>query len=332
LIEIGVEVAELDALEALLGQAYRVEEGGFAQLGDIEDLSQRAVVSDQIFTAAQAIATNLIGARVHLLDFEEMTAAGRREARETEQILNDARVGLHVVGFFRAFASALDCLAAAAVGILRVPGSIHRASMGTLFKVDPRSVEEGQQRELLEEMQELVRDADSTPVEGWMEWAIAYRNALVHRPRQTDFLVQRPTRTMVILDNPAEWMDVARYDLHLRSKPWLPDFQHLATPGPRAEELLLAETARETIAGLFGQLNAFSERFGSWLRNTWERFESNELNVRAPVDSWDAEPDIDNTFSGFTHATLNAGELLRGHPLTTMRLELAERVRRERGG
>jgi hypothetical protein len=332
LVEIGVEAKQLDSFAGRLAEAYNVDEWGFQQLGAIEDVGQRAVVSDQILTAADAIATNLIEARVHLRDFEEMTAAGEREAREIDHLATDTRIDLHVVGFFRAFGSTLDCLAAVAVGILRLPRSIHRTSMTALMRLKPAAMQDEQQRARVEEMQELIRDAGSKPVAGWLEWAIEHRNALVHRPRQIDFMVPRRTHAVVVLANPSEWLDLVRYDLHLRSKPWLPDLQHLATPEPKAEELLLAEPAGETMAGLFEQLNAFSERFASWLVGVWDRIEARELTLEVPVDSWKEEPDIEIEFAGFQKKTLNAGDLLRGHPLTTMRLELAERVRRKRGG
>lgn len=76
-----------------------------------------SVVSDLALASAMTIRTNLFEAAYHLRDFDRLTASGMRIPRPESWIEDHAahiRAEMAAAGSFRAFGSALDCLAAVA--------------------------------------------------------------------------------------------------------------------------------------------------------------------------------------------------------------------------
>ncbi len=109
---------------------------------------RRILIGDQLYLSAASIETNLLEARLHQLEaLHQLDERGRIPVVHTfvDQVGNTSKVPvrpgsaterlsghlatLHVVGFFRAVASALDCLGACIVGVLALPERILRAGM-----------------------------------------------------------------------------------------------------------------------------------------------------------------------------------------------------------
>jgi hypothetical protein len=110
-------------------------------LADIEDEIQRATVSDQIRSAAHGIEENLLEARLHELDVAALVGPHGlpmpyENASINDHLRND-RLEMNTVGFFRAFGSTLDCLAAVLIGVVRIPMSLRFADMAALARFDP---------------------------------------------------------------------------------------------------------------------------------------------------------------------------------------------------
>jgi hypothetical protein len=63
---------------------------------------------------------------------------------------------------------------------------------------------------------------------------LQYRNELVHRPRQINMLLPREVKSSLWVP-PWVSKDQLRFDLYLRSHPWLPELQELAEADASAE-------------------------------------------------------------------------------------------------
>lgn len=323
--QIGVRVERLRRLVAELQTDFRPEDWGFAHYDDIQDLRQRAIVSDQVLTAADAVLTNLVEARVCEIDYSERADEGIR-FRDVQDLAHNTRLDLAVVGYFRAFGSALDCLSAVVIGLLRVPSSIQKASMHRdLFDLDPARASTDEQRLAWADVKALLDRHRAGPPDGWIDWALGTRNAFVHRPRQIRMMLPRPAKTRLVLP-PQVVRDEMRFELHLRRRPSLPDLQHLALRDGRVEDLFLHESAGQTLRGLTELTNIFVDNLAGLLVNVCGRLRSRALVLTAPAERWQPEADAAVAFNGFAPVAPTRFETLVGHPLMVKRLALAQRI------
>src|SRR5437899_324006 len=107
-------------LAETLGQAFTVEDAGFAQFAASEDERVRAVVSDQTAQNSRALITNFVEGRLHYGHLQELFGeegipypAGV-DLKEYARM--QAETHMHVAGVVRALGSVFDCLAALAIG------------------------------------------------------------------------------------------------------------------------------------------------------------------------------------------------------------------------
>jgi hypothetical protein len=132
----GLRLDEGRALTTALHADLSADSWGYAQLGDVADEIQRATVSDQIRSAAHGMEENLVEARLHELDVSGLVGPhgvpmAYANASVNDHLRNDR------LGFFRAFASALDGLAAVLIGAARIPMSLRFADMGGVARFNP---------------------------------------------------------------------------------------------------------------------------------------------------------------------------------------------------
>lgn len=314
---LGLSTAPIRDLASRLNGDLVADAWGFEQFADIDDVVQRAVCSDQVYGAANAIGTNLIEAALHLRDFRELLGNGVAQPRTEADMLVHATFDLHIVGFFRAFGTTLDCLAAVATGILRIPRSIQRASFRPLLG-DPGG-HEGWARFKAR----ITRDSIDS---GWLGWSLEFRHALMHRARQVSFLLPRPRRVIPVLVGPADPMEFARFEYFFSRRPWLPDLAHLARDGP-FESNVLHEPAQETMTELLRELNSALDDVLLWLEAEWEAGPS----VPSPAHAWVWDDERAITFDGFRATSAVPRDLaeIRVSPDAAARMTLAHRVREE---
>jgi hypothetical protein len=62
--ELGLRVVALRDLLRELNAQFRVEDWGYAQFGQLDDVWLQAIVSDHLLAAAEAVVTNLLDARL----------------------------------------------------------------------------------------------------------------------------------------------------------------------------------------------------------------------------------------------------------------------------
>jgi hypothetical protein len=165
----------------------------------------RIYVSDYMCRCACSIETNLIEARLHLLEavdaFElENARLGNMLVRAPDGMpvlrtppsrcaiddLHGCLSTMHTAGFFRAIASAFDCLGGCVHGVLALNGWIMReasfgAVRGALKNLSPQPQRDVERKELRQCIEDAI--AAAGPL-GWLDWALHYRHMLVHRARR----------------------------------------------------------------------------------------------------------------------------------------------------
>jgi hypothetical protein len=277
---------------------FRASDGGFASLAELP-MPQRAVVSDQIVGAAQAVPRNLLEARLHEADVNALLVDGVALTEPTFELHEaSTRTDMHVVGFFRGVGSTLDCLAAAAIGVARLPLSIRRAGFSHVMNL---SAETAAQQEAWVDLKALVDHHAGDP-QGWLRWTLEMRHALMHRPRLMSLNLPREA-VAPRLALPA-WVarqvmrERLRFDPHFRRRPWLPDMQHLADPYLGSlPEAVIAETATQTIRGVFEATNRLTEDMASMLVEMLD--DPVVAAIPPPETKWALEDVPDAGFAGF---------------------------------
>jgi hypothetical protein len=336
LSSLGVRTDELRALIGQFGEDLEPAAWGFGQLADIDDEEQRAVVSDLALASALAIKTNLFEGAYHLQDFDQLTAEGMRIPRPEHWIEDHAdhiRAEMAAAGFFRAFGSALDCLAAVAIVTLRIPTRPQRADVNELAGLAARSGEaHGVQDARRRAWREFAVHFDQSYTVA-MRWALETRNAIVHRARHIGMNLPRPPASSLLIvasDPMSIARDRARSDLYFRRYPWLPEVAHIATTNTFNEQIL-NERASVTMRALFAELQALLESSLATLRRTWVG-PSAAGELAAPAQSWSLPSAPDLAFDGVTpHADHPSVDFINANPATARRMALGEQLRVRRG-
>jgi hypothetical protein len=319
---LGVQSGRLRALTDRLESDFRASDGGYGTLQALV-MPQRAIVSDQILGGAQGTTRNLLEARLHERDVNSLLAEGVPLDEPTpEGHERDAKIDMGFVGFFRGLGSALDCIAGTAIGVLRLPFSIRRASFSKLLGLNENLAGQHQSWNELKEL--IAEQADEPP--GWLRWTLEMRHAFMHRPRLMSLMLPREAPEPPLwLPNPAKRLlmrERLRFDPHFRRRPWLPDMQHLADPQlggfPQA---VLGERATQTVRGCFEATNMLTERLAELLLAKWD--DEDVAAISPPDQTWITDAPLDLEFGGFAPASfpskLSAG-LISPHDAERIRL------------
>lgn len=332
---LGLKAMALRTLTERLQADLSPDFWGYLQLADLDDVEQRAVVSDQLASAVSAIAANLVESGYHLRDFDAIAGPGIRMPRPecwTDDHEQHVRADMAVAGFFRGVGSALDCLAAVAIVVLRIPASPQYADVADLTRL-PVTVEKCSDLppEQLGAWRDMIGLIDERNTAG-LAWALQARNLVVHRGRHVAMSFPRPNPTslIVVANNPR---DIAqrrsRSDLYFRRWPWLPEAEHIASSDTLGEQVL-NEPASLTMAGIKTDLVELVEAVCGLLHRVWaELGETGKL--RAPGSKWVLRPPPSIDFRGYAaHAQLPDQTELIMNSQTARRMMLGEHIRRRR--
>jgi hypothetical protein len=284
------------------------------------------------------VAENLLEARLHQERLAERAGDGISFPTKTtvkSRIREGAEMDMEIAGWARALCSSLDCLAACAIGILRIPLSIQRAQLSNLNSIpDLKKKATPAQQSAWQELFDLLDLNRRKPPDHWFDWFNGMRVLTVHRARQVRLLLQRtkkpdaPQLAVVAEDPMAELKASARFDLHLRQRPGLPDLQDLATV-KKVEDLWIGESAQTTLPGVFQATNELIEGVAEFLLHQWEAIEGHVDDFPPPIKKWELDRAAPPEFAGITQMKSGYRPDLgqgHGHPSLGKRLELAEKL------
>lgn len=337
---LGLSTPELSKFIEVLHASISSAEWGFAELADLADVEQRALVSDQFLSAVDGLRDALVDAAISSRDVDAHTGPTGLPYPDAQDSLNDMlryeRLRRSVADFFDAVGTALDCLAAVLIVVVRAPFSVQRADFMQLSGLDPARAYAGafadpvpqKQRDLWQALLAELEVSRGTGASDWLAWSLEMRNALTHRGRITNvYLPRRITGRLAVPPTRAP-QKLYRYDLHLRSRPWLPAIEGMLA-GENLPASWLDEPAGRTITGLRDELVRYTERLVRWASDRWTG--SAQQDLVSPVNPWVLPPAPQLLFDGVSPGgTTPIAGAIGG--INEEHIRLAERLRRRREG
>jgi hypothetical protein len=266
--------------------------------------SRRILISDQLFASVRSIETNLIEARLHLI---EAMDAWERESDFHARAVSIARAGqlkvelperkspldevtpviavIHSVGFVRAIAGALDCFGASIVGVVALKASLLRADLDSarraLAAVVATTAGEGAQVKFRTNLESLIVRVGPS---GWFGWVIDLRNTYIHRGRRLQMSELRPVPSGIV---GPDGRPVIRTDVihQLPRDPGRSDVEMFldATKPP-----VLTENAAMTLLGVLDSTVRLLEEGGRLLLDVWRTRRGNPPLLFQPREQWPA--------------------------------------------
>lgn len=293
--ELGLRLTKTIRLWRRLESDLAVESFGFEKLADIEDLTLRAVVSDQITQAPFAAMDQLAEAKLHFQRLDKLLKSSiarypKHRDGDTSEVLRDVQLRAELTGFFRAIFSALDCMSSAAIGITRAPKSLTRASFNDLLNITELTSQSDKQTAAWEELDGLIQAQIVLQPQGWWDWILAMRNSQIHRPRQmTVFLATGPLPRVTRLELPESAKKaiggLIKFSMHLRKQPGVPDMQNFAKTS-RISDLIVAEEAQDTLLAILDRVNHLIEELSGLLDAQWLAIEGAADGFASPTTKW----------------------------------------------
>ncbi len=277
---------------------------------------RRILISDYLFVCADSVETNVIEAKLHLLeaiDFWErerefharsvtIGPGGQTRLPQRRRPLDDMQQTmprLHAIGCVRALASALDCFGAVIVGVAALPVDILRAGFKrarqALRRIAGSTPGAAAQRTLADRLERAIAEAGPP---GWLEWLIDLRNMYVHRGRRLELAELRAVPSGIL---GPDGRPVIRTDLLplLPRDPGWSDVQVFLKFAP-ARPLVLTENAEVTLRGVLESTVRLLEQGGSLLLELWSRRRADPQLLPQPSQQWPAiEPSGASGFEGY---------------------------------
>ena len=338
-------------LRALIGAVFNdldATNHGIGWWADDVDVKRRVLIGDHLLQLTVGISRNLIEARLHELEIEEIfdnetdsinsrlvtDGSNKYLLADFPDALSELWIPLadaHIVGFLRAIGSALDCLGSAAIGVLALPADLFRSDWATLRRVLSKQLERPDEMVTSEGLLQwrafgvtLEESTQRSGPEGWLDWTLGARNMLVHRPRRIN------QRVIEFIDARADRLD----RVHKRAvsipalwqEPGQSEIEVLRT-GQGLGSVVLTEPAWTTIAGIRASTLMLSEKLSESLNSIWLARRANPGLLFQPEAQW-AEVDSAHrsVFRGYEEGSLPAVGLGISvqHPSDRTRLRAAD--------
>jgi hypothetical protein len=212
--------------------------------------------------------------------------------RNAMEELSREMVVMHIAGMARALSAALDCLTGAIIGVVALPISILKADWGKLEAAFSRiskgtTTGEQAQTDFYAKLKDVVASAGPN---GWLNWALDFRNMLVHRGRRLEngqFVPKVPQ----LYGPDGEQIPRVRRLTYLPRHPGMSDVEvWRETPITRLrdplEALVLNEDAAETLGGLLESTNAVISETAKLLIDVWKWRRGNPQILQQPAAQW----------------------------------------------
>ena len=336
--EEGIRTRWLKPLVRALDEDFEEQSFGYRQLLSIADDYERAVVSELISRSAMGLADNLLEARLAQRAFEELMPPDglRMPVRETlrQHIRDGAWADMHLAAFVWALESGFDCLAAVAMGVLRVPKPLSRAQLSQFNDLPNLTPSTHDLVRAWRDWSKLLSFHEAAPPAGWREWLNSMRNLHAHRAHQSRVLIQRtiepgdPQVLFVSKTPDADMMAAARFNQHLRRRPRLADMEDYVL-SPTVDDLWIDEPAQVTLAGVFDAANEFVEDAAHFLLAWWRYAEKwSSTSFPPPRQAWKPTQALGRSFGGAAPSGRRF-QAARGeaHPNLNRRLAVAHKLR-----
>jgi hypothetical protein len=224
----------------------------------------------------------------------------------------------------RALAGALDCVAGTIIGVVALPIRILRADFGVVRSMlrkiaeKPTGQGEGVQADFGKKLESLIASSGS---DGWLDWALTFRNMLVHRGRRIEVGQFIPREPMLYGpdDKPVPRVRVLT---HLPRDPGRSDVEVLLQP---FESPVLTENAEQTLGGLLRSTTALVEAVAEELYGFWRWRKTNSNELHQPVAQWPNGVSTESgSFAGYAPGSFSySPSMMMTHPVVVRRMRAA---------
>lgn len=303
--------------------------------------SRRILISDQLYACTASTAQNLGEGALHWLEFldyaeqesdwfvdaiqvegDRLVVRAPRSRHAMDDVLLEMVV-LHIVGVVRAIAAALDCLGGAIIGVAALPRSILRADYDRARQAlqQLENIDDAGRRQQIELRAALSTAVDHAGPLGWIEWALAFRNMLVHRGRRitiSQFVAREP-----ILYGPGG-RPVPRTKIR-RQLPADPGRSDVEVFLERECPPVLTEDAEQTLGGLLRSAVSLVDSSARALLNLWIWRREHPEALSQPREQWanGIAPAAD-VFRGYAEGSAAySPTAFMSHPVVVRRLRAA---------
>jgi hypothetical protein len=305
--------------------------------------SRRILISDQLFACAQSVSDNMIESAIHWLEFRDgserlsdrfanavvlengtpVVRMPRPESPLEELSLYTMR--LHYLGCVRALAGALDCMAGTIIGVSALPTSILRADFRKVRRLLAESAVaaaategKGVQAGLAAKLESLIGSVGPT---GWLDWALAFRNMLVHRGRRIE-IGQYIPRTPVLYAPDGQPVPRVRVVTHLPCDPGLSDVEVFLQP---SRTPVLTEDVGQTLDGLLKSTKALIEGAAQFLSQVWDWRRAHPDSLHQPKEQWPGGASREATsFAGYAPGSFEySPDMMTTHRIVLRRIRAA---------
>jgi len=157
-----------------------------------------------------------------------------------------AWLDIHIATCVGTLESDFDCLAAVAIGILRIPVPIKSAQFSQFNNLPNLIPPSSEALRAWQDWETLLAHHLTTPPHGWREWLNGMRNLHLHRARQSRVMLQHtrqagvPALLFKSRDPERDAATAARFLLHGRRRPRLADMEDWVL-SPTVSDLWLNE-------------------------------------------------------------------------------------------
>ena len=289
--------------------------------------SRRILISDQLYACVTSVSANMTEAVLHWLEYQDCAERDSERHVDIVQIrhgqfevvlprprnaleeLSREMVVMHIAGMARALSAALDCLAGVIIGVVAIPLPILTADLGRklreFFDKLGQGTTDGEksQADFYRKFNNVVEDAGPA---GWLEWALNFRNMLVHRGRRIENgeFVRKGTQ---LFGPQGEQIPRVRRLTYLPRNPSMSDVEvwretPMTTVRDPLEGLFLEEDAAQTLSGLLDSSKLMISETAKLLIDVWKWRRDNPQILTQPKAQWPkglaASPSV--TFQGYS--------------------------------
>jgi len=256
---------------------------------------RRILISHYLVDCIKSMSTNITEAALHLYEAVEFwekesefvanafsmdregkphVAMPRREKPEDD--LARRMATMHAVGFFRAAVGALDCLAAASVGVLGLPIDIKRTDLART-----RNSLQGSSETLHKDfLSELDRTITESGAQGWLSWMVDLRNMVVHRGRRWHMNELIPAPHLYRSDGKPIFRTTSVE--HLPCQPDESQVEALVSAGTS----VLTERGEDSLRGALKSSVALIDGVITRLLAVWKMRRANPSLIQQPPQQW----------------------------------------------
>jgi hypothetical protein len=271
--------------------------------------SRRILISDQLYACVAGVSANMVEAVLHWLEYQDFAERDSERFADVVQMhegqivmslprprnaleeLSREMVVMHIVGMARALCAALDCLAGAVIGVAAIPTPILKADLGNIgrfFAKIGKGTTDGERTQVQfhANLNEVVATVGP---DGWLDWALAFRNMLVHRGRRLEngqFVPKVPP----LYGPDGQQLLRARRLTYLPRDPIRSDVEvwresPTGLPNP-LDFLVLTEDAAQTLGGLLDSTKAMINETAKLLIDIWKWRRDNPQILPQPAAQW----------------------------------------------